>query len=90
MKTPRTEAVVRAAVGPMREYAIIEHAQTLERELITIAEDWRRDAKLHRSSCRWHEKTGRTGKADIHNQRALDLDACAKRIEDLVNEKGQQ
>jgi hypothetical protein len=34
MKTPRTEAVVRMAVGPMREYAIIEHAQSLERELI--------------------------------------------------------
>jgi hypothetical protein len=34
MKTPRTESVVRMAVGPMREYAIIEHAQNLERELI--------------------------------------------------------
>jgi hypothetical protein len=32
MKTPRTEAVVRMAVGPMREYAIIEHAQNLELE----------------------------------------------------------
>jgi hypothetical protein len=32
MKTPKTEAVVRMAVGQMREYAIIEHAQNLERE----------------------------------------------------------
>jgi hypothetical protein len=32
--TPRTEAVVKMAVGPMREYAIIKHAQTLERELL--------------------------------------------------------
>lgn len=36
MKTPRTESVVRMAVGPMREYAIIEHAQNLECENISM------------------------------------------------------
>lgn len=39
-KTPKTEAVVKMAAkmaaGPLREYAIIEHAQTLERENINI------------------------------------------------------
>lgn len=38
-KTPRTEAVIKMAVGPMREYAIIEHAQTLERELLKAREE---------------------------------------------------
>lgn len=38
-KTPRTETVVKMAVGPMREYAIIEHAQTLERELLKAREE---------------------------------------------------
>jgi hypothetical protein len=38
MKTPRTEAVIRMAVGPMREYAIIEHTRNLERENIVLYE----------------------------------------------------
>lgn len=38
-KTPRTETVVKMAAGPMREYAIIEHAQTLERELLKAREE---------------------------------------------------
>lgn len=49
--TPRTEAVVKMAVGPMREYAIIKHAQTLERELLKAQaerdESREKNEKLH-------------------------------------------
>lgn len=54
--------------------------------LFAIASEWRRDAEMHRNSCRLQEQAGRRDKADRHYQRSLDLDACAKRIEDLANE----
>lgn len=53
--------------------------------LFAIASEWRQDAEMHRNSCRLHEQAGRRDKADRHYQRSLDLDACAKRIEDLAN-----
>lgn len=53
--------------------------------LFAIASEWRRDAEMHRNSCRLQEQAGRRDKADRHYQRSLDLDACAKRIEDLAN-----
>lgn len=37
--TPRTDAVGRMAVGPLREAAILDHARNLERELIRLR--WR-------------------------------------------------
>lgn len=52
--------------------------------LFAIAAEWRRDAEMQRNSCRKQEKAGRRDKADRHYQRSLDLDACAKRIEDLA------
>lgn len=54
--------------------------------LFAIASEWRRDAEMHRNSCRLQEQAGRRDKADRHYQRSLDLDACAKRIEDLAND----
>ena len=54
-------------------------------DLLAIVSEWRRAADLHRNSCRLHEQAGRRDKADRHYQRSLDLDACAKRIEDLAN-----
>lgn len=56
--------------------------------LFAIASEWRRDAEMHRNSCRLQEQAGRRDKADRHYQKSLDLDACAKRIEDLANAKG--
>lgn len=53
--------------------------------LFAIASEWRRDAEMHRNSCRLQEQADRRDKADRHYQRSLDLDACAKRIEDLAN-----
>lgn len=53
--------------------------------LFAIASEWRRDAEMHRNSCRLQEQAGRRDKADRHYQRSLDLDTCAKRIEDLAN-----
>ena len=53
--------------------------------LFAIASEWRRDAEMCRNSCRLQEQAGRRDKADRHYQRSLDLDACAKRIEDLAN-----
>jgi len=58
--------------------------------LFAIASEWRRDAEMHRNSCRLQEQAGRRDKADRHYQRSLDLDACAKRIEDLANDQVQQ
>ena len=57
--------------------------------LFAIAAEWRRDAEMHRNSCRLQEQAGRRDKADRHYQRSLDLDACAKRIEDLANAQDQ-
>ena len=54
--------------------------------LFAIAAEWRRDAEMHRNSCRLQEQVGNRNKADRHYQRSLDLDACAKRIEDLPND----
>lgn len=54
-------------------------------DLFAVASEWRRDAEMHRKSCRLQEQAGRRDKADRHYQRSLDLDACAKRIEDLAN-----
>lgn len=56
----------------------------LSNGVAAIAEDWRRDASRHRDSCRLHEEVGDRQRADRHYQRSLDLDACAKRLEDLV------
>lgn len=53
--------------------------------LLAIVHEWRRDAESHRNSCRLQERAGRMDKADRHYQRSLDLDACAKRIDDIAN-----
>jgi hypothetical protein len=54
--------------------------------LFAVAAEWRRDAEMHRNSCRLQEEAGKRDKADRHYQRSLDLDTCAKRIENLANE----
>jgi hypothetical protein len=59
-------------------------------DLFAIAADWRRDAEMHRNSCRQQEGKGDRGRADRHYQRALDLDACAKRLEDLANKQADR
>lgn len=56
-------------------------------DLFAIATEWRRDAAANRDSYRLHELAGDRCRADRHYQRSLDLDACAKRIEDLVNQE---
>lgn len=52
--------------------------------LFALACEWRRDAEMHRNSCRLQEQAGRRDKADRYYQCSLDLDACAKRLDDLV------
>ena len=67
----------------------VKAGQLATSDLLAIASDWRRDAEMHRNSCRLQEQVGRRDKADRHYQRSIDLDACAKRIEDLANTDGE-
>lgn len=56
--------------------------------LLFIVSEWRREAEMHRKSCRCQERVGNRYKADRHYQRSLDLDGCAQQIEDLLNVQG--
>lgn len=76
-------------IRSISELADMLHAKTLtvQRAALSVASEWRLEASKHRVSCRLHEAQNDRQRADRHYQRALDLDACAKRIEDLANDQ---